>query len=68
MSVLERYPSGPAGIQAAFDNCIGDFAGAIRSGRPFLSSGADNLETLAATLAAYDSVALGTAVSPKDVA
>ena len=66
--MLERYPSGLAGIQAAFDTWIGDFAAAIRSGRPFLSSGADNLKTLAATLAAYDSVARGTAVSPKDVA
>jgi len=66
--VLERYPSGPRGIQAAFDNCIGDFAGAVRWKRPFLSSGADNLKTLAATLAAYDSVARGTAVSPNDEA
>lgn len=68
VTVLERYPGPPQGIQAAFDNCIGDFAGALRWGREFVSSGTDNLETLAATLAAYDSVAKGTAVSPADVA
>jgi len=68
VNVLERYPAGREAGQSAFDNCIADFAGAIRWNRPFLSSGRDNLGTLAATLAAYDSVAQGTAVSPRDVA
>jgi D-apiose dehydrogenase len=66
--VLERYPAGMAAGQKAFDNCIGDFARAIRTGGPFLSSGEDNLRTLAATLAAYDSVARGVPVSPTTVA
>jgi predicted dehydrogenase len=56
--------SGPGTYQAAFDSCIADFAGAIRHGRAFLSPGSDNLKTLAATLAAYESVKEGTAVEP----
>ncbi len=62
-TVLERYPAPPQSIQSAFDNCIADFAGGVRWGREFLSSGEDNLRTLAATLAAYESVAQGTAVA-----
>jgi predicted dehydrogenase len=64
VTVLKRYEPGPGAYQAAFDGCIGDFAAAIRQGRPFLSPGSDNLKTLAATLAAYESVRLGTVVHP----
>ena len=65
VTVLKRYDgSGPSAYQAAFDSCIADFASAIRHGRPFLSPGSDNLKTLAATLAAYESMAQGTAVDP----
>jgi predicted dehydrogenase len=66
-TVLERYKAMPRSIHSAFDNCIGDFAAGVRWGRPFLSSGEDNLRTLAATLAAYDSVASGNAVAPEAV-
>jgi predicted dehydrogenase len=65
-TVLKRYGEvdrrGPGSL--AFNSCIADFAGAIRHDRPFLSSGRDNLETLAATLAAYESVSRGTVVRP----
>ncbi|MND03288.1 hypothetical protein D3C83_230390 [compost metagenome] len=65
MTVLERYASsGPSAYQAAFDSCIADFAAAIRYGRQFLSPGSDNLKTLAATLAAYESMAQETVVEP----
>jgi D-apiose dehydrogenase len=67
-TVLKRYDTG--GRQGpgspAFTSCIADFAGAIRHGRPFQSSGRDNLKTLAATLAAYESVSRGTVVRPDD--
>jgi predicted dehydrogenase len=66
VTVLKRYESGPSVYQAAFDSCIADFAAAIRHGRPFLSPGSDNLRTLAATLAAYESVKRGTAVHPDE--
>ena len=67
-SVLERYPGGPrSSIQAAFDNCIADFAAGVRWDRPFLSSGEDNLRTLAATLAAYESAATGNTVAPESI-
>ncbi|MBV9354354.1 MAG: Gfo/Idh/MocA family oxidoreductase [Chloroflexi bacterium] len=66
-SVIERYPPPPRSIQAAFDNCIADFAGGVRGQRAFVSSAEDNLRTLAATLAAYDSVAQSTAVAPEPV-
>ena len=66
-TVLEHYEPPPKGMQASFDNCISDFASAVRFNRPFLSSGADNLQTLAATLAAYVSVAKAAVVSPNDV-
>jgi D-apiose dehydrogenase len=65
VTVLEQYEGGPGAYQAAFDSCIGDFAASIRFGRPFLSPGSDNLKTLAATLAAYESVRLGTVVEPQ---
>jgi predicted dehydrogenase len=65
VTVLKRYDStGPSAYQAAFDSCIADFAAAIRHGRPFLSPGSDNLKTLAATLAAYESVQENTVVVP----
>ncbi|MGE3270131.1 MAG: Gfo/Idh/MocA family protein [Chloroflexota bacterium] len=64
LTTLKQYEEGPAAYQAAFDSCIADFAGAIRHGRPFLSPGSDNLKTLAATLAAYESVRQGGEVSP----
>jgi len=62
-SLLERYP--PRSVHAAFNNCIADFAAGVRWGRPFASSADDNLRTLAATLAAYDSAATGNAVTPE---
>jgi predicted dehydrogenase len=66
-TVLERYPGPPRSYQAAFDNCIADFAAGVRWSRPFLSSGEDNLRTLAATLAAYESATTGTSVAPDSV-
>ncbi|MGE3909117.1 MAG: Gfo/Idh/MocA family protein [Chloroflexota bacterium] len=70
-TVLEQYEghqNGGAGpmSQAAFNSCIGDFAAGIRHHRPFESDARDNLKTLAITLASYESVARGTAVSPND--
>jgi predicted dehydrogenase len=62
--VLERYEAAPNAYQAAFDSCIGDFAAAVRHGRPFLSPGSDNLKTLAATLAAYESIKTSEVVDP----
>jgi predicted dehydrogenase len=64
VTVLKSYLDAPNAYQAAFDSCIADFAGAIRHGRPFLSPGSDNLKTLAATLAAYESVSQMNAVEP----
>jgi predicted dehydrogenase len=64
VTVLKRYEGAPNAYQAAFDSCIGDFAAAIRHERAFLSPGSDNLKTLAATLAAYESIRLGEAVHP----
>jgi predicted dehydrogenase len=64
VTVLKRYEDTQAAYQAAFDSCVGDFAGAIRHGRPFISPGSDNVKTLAAALAAYESMNQGTAVDP----
>ena len=70
-TVLERYGAssiggaGPMG-QGAFNSCIGDFAAGVRHDRPFESDAEDNLKTLAITLASYESVARGTAVTPAD--
>lgn len=70
-TVLEPYEThqaggaGPMG-QSAFDSCIGDFAAGVRHGRPFESDAADNLKTLAITLAAYESVSRGAVVTPAD--
>jgi predicted dehydrogenase len=69
--VLERYETssiggaGPIG-QGAFNSCIADFAAGVRHGRPFESSAADNLKTLAITLASYESAARGIVVTPAD--
>jgi len=54
-SVVARYPDMVESFQSAFNSCIGDFASAVRTGREFESSARDNLKTLAATFAAYDS-------------
>jgi len=65
VTVLKCYDGGgPSAYQAAFDSCIADFAASIRHGRPFLSPGSDNLKTLAATLAAYESARENTVVEP----
>lgn len=64
VTVLKRYEGTPNAYQAAFDSCIADFAGSIRHGRAFISPGSDNLKTLAATLAAYESIRTGEAVDP----
>lgn len=65
--VLERYPDWVTPHQQAFTACIGHFAHAVRFAEPFWSSARDNLRTLAATLAAYDSVASGQAVRPPEI-
>jgi predicted dehydrogenase len=62
--VIESFAQQPSGPSAAFGGCIADFAAAIRHDRPMMSDGRDNLKTLAATLAAYESVERGTAVRP----
>jgi predicted dehydrogenase len=56
VEVLARYPDLDRAFQQAFDGCIGHFAHAVRHGQPFESPADDNLRTLAATLAAYDSL------------
>jgi predicted dehydrogenase len=65
--VLERYPDWTTPHQQAFIACIGHFAHAVRCDEPFWSPARDNLRTLAATLAAYDSVASGQAVRPPTI-
>lgn len=61
-SVLARYPEMAESFQSAFSGCIADFAHAVRTGRPFESSAEDNLKTLAATFAAYESARTGQVV------
>jgi predicted dehydrogenase len=63
-TVVARYPDMAESYQRAFDGCIGDFADAVRAGRPFESSAADNLKTLGATLAAYESARIGQVARP----
>lgn len=63
--VLERYPDWATPHQQAFNACIGHFAHAVRFDEPFRSSARDNLLTLGATLAAYDSAATGQVVRPQ---
>lgn len=62
--VVASYPNVEAGFQRAFDSCIGHFARRVRAGEPFESPASDNLRTLAATFAAYESAAAGQAVAP----
>jgi predicted dehydrogenase len=61
-SVVARYGDVAESFQSAFDGCIGDFAAAVRTSREFESSARDNLKTLAATFAAYDSARTGEVV------
>ena len=65
--VLERYPDWATPHQQAFTDCIGHFAHAVRFDEPFQSSARDNLRTLAAILATYDSAASGQAVRPPEI-
>lgn len=62
VDVVARYDSLDRAFQSAFDGCIGHFAAAVRSGQPFESPAEDNVRTLAATLAAYDSLERGAVV------
>jgi D-apiose dehydrogenase len=50
------------GYQTAFDNVMRSFAVALRQGIPLEYSAEDNLNTLAATYAAYESIASGEVV------
>jgi D-apiose dehydrogenase len=54
-TVVGRYKEADDPFLAAFAGCAGDFAAALRHGRPFESEIEDNLRTLRVTLAAYDS-------------
>ncbi|HVC34815.1 MAG TPA: Gfo/Idh/MocA family oxidoreductase [Chloroflexota bacterium] len=56
VEVIARYTSLDRAFQSAFDGCIGHFAAALRHDQPFESPVEDNLRTLGATLAAYDSL------------
>ncbi len=56
-AVIGRYKATGDPFLAAFAGCIGHFAACLRTGAPFESPAEDNLRTLAATLAAYDSAA-----------
>jgi len=61
-TVLARYGEMGGSFQSAFTGCVGDFARAVRTDRPFESSAEDNLKTLGATLAAYESARTGEVV------
>jgi len=63
-TVIGRYKERDAGdpFLLAFAGCIGHFAACLRAGTPFESPIEDNLRTLAATLAAYDSARAGQVV------
>jgi predicted dehydrogenase len=63
VKVVAQYDSLDRAFQKAFDDCIGHFAHAVRFAEPFESPVEDNLKTLAATLAAYDSLEQGAAVA-----
>ncbi|HEV7214591.1 MAG TPA: Gfo/Idh/MocA family oxidoreductase [Chloroflexota bacterium] len=65
--VLEHYPDWATPHQQAFTACIGHFAHAVRCDEPFWSPARDNLRTLAAALASYDSAAGGQAVRPPTI-
>jgi predicted dehydrogenase len=60
--VVATFPDIAAGFQAAFNGCIHHFASAVRNGAAFESSAADNLKTLGATFAAYESARTGQVV------
>lgn len=64
IEALSSYDSLDRAFQSAFDGCIGHFAAALRHDQPFESPVSDNLRTLAATLAAYESMESGRAVVP----
>jgi predicted dehydrogenase len=53
--VIGRYKEAGDPFLAGFAGCIGHVAACLRTGEPFESPIEDNLKTLAATLAAYDS-------------
>jgi D-apiose dehydrogenase len=55
-TIVASYPDYAAVNQAGFTNCIGHFAQAVRTGGPIDSEARDNLKTLRATLAAYESM------------
>lgn len=65
VEVVQTYPSLDRAFQSAFDGCIGHFAACLRTGQTFESPAEDNLRTLAATLAAYDSLERGTVAFPE---
>lgn len=54
-TVIGRYKEAGDPFLAAFAACLGHFAACLRAGAPFESEIADNLRTLAVTLAAYES-------------
>jgi predicted dehydrogenase len=56
VTTVAQYDSLDRAFQQAFDACLGHFARAVCFGEPFESPGEDNVKTLAATLAAYDSL------------
>jgi predicted dehydrogenase len=67
VEVVQRYGTLDRAFQSAFDGCIGHFAACVRSGQPFESSAEDNLRTLAATFAAYESLERRAVVAPEAV-
>jgi D-apiose dehydrogenase len=61
--LVASYPDTAVAFQQAFNDCLGHFARAVRVDEPFESSAADNLKTLAATFAAYESARSGQVVA-----
>ena len=62
-TVIGRYKEAGDPWLAAFAGCLGHFAARLRDGAPFESEIDDNLRTLAATLAAYESARTGQVVT-----
>jgi predicted dehydrogenase len=62
-TIIGRYKEAGDPWLAAFAGCLGHFAARLRDGAPFESEIDDNLRTLAATLAAYDSARTGRVVA-----
>ena len=62
-TVIGRYKDAGDPFLRAFAACQGHFAACLRSGQPFESPVEDNLRTLAATFAAYESAAANRVVS-----